>query len=200
MKNTITSLFEDFGLLLLSIALFLGGIILLSLKIPFWSMVFGLASTQIGIVLIIITFDSFIRKKTKPITEDYKALSCVVCGKVTFVPKYTNVAICDADQLKIVKTFKASLLVVFALVTIGSGILLIGQSQELRRAAREEKKEVPICEQGSWFPESCRCGIWENKSQLCPEDSFVRTCGDEKVYCCQKRLNETESWGCKEVK
>lgn len=44
-------------LVLVSVGLFIGGIVLLALRYPFWSLFLGLPSVQIGIVLIILTFD-----------------------------------------------------------------------------------------------------------------------------------------------
>ena len=42
---------------ILSIILFLGGIFILVLRIPFWSLLLGIASIQVGIILIIFSFD-----------------------------------------------------------------------------------------------------------------------------------------------
>ncbi|OGM27152.1 hypothetical protein A3D00_05575 [Candidatus Woesebacteria bacterium RIFCSPHIGHO2_02_FULL_38_9] len=179
----------DFGLLVLSVIIFLGGILILSLKIPFWSLFFGLASVQIGIVLIILTFDSFIRQKTKSVTEDYKTLSCLVCGKLTFVPKYSKVTICDEDQIKIARTFKASLFGLFTLITISTTLLLLGQNQELRKKAYEPVPSI-ACEFGVWFPESCRCGFNDVSLLSKCENGFIpRVCSDSNNYCC--RLNQS---------
>lgn len=42
---------------IVSLTLFLGGIFLLALKIPFWGLFLGLPAVQIGIVLSIFAFD-----------------------------------------------------------------------------------------------------------------------------------------------
>src|SRR3989304_5891506 len=117
-EPSLLKFFEDFGLMLLSIVLFLGGAFLLTLKIPFWSMVLGIASVQIGIVLIILTFDSLIRKRNKPLTEDYKTVNCLICRSSQFVPKYQKTIICDTCMARIAVGFKATAMVVFALITV----------------------------------------------------------------------------------
>lgn len=43
--------------LILILSLFLGGIYILTLQIPFWSLLLGIPATQLGIYLIIILFD-----------------------------------------------------------------------------------------------------------------------------------------------
>lgn len=191
-KRGLRAFFEDFGLLLLSITLFLGGGFILSLEIPFWSLVFGLASVQIGIVLIILTFDSFIRRKTAPITEDYKVLPCLTCRYPTYVPKYANNIICEHCQVKIARVFKGLTLVAFAFLTVSSAIYLVGQNQELREKAAT-KPRLLVCEQGIWEPDVCSCG--SGAEYECPEGTLARTCKDEQVYCCKKDSPE-DKWTC----
>lgn len=48
---------------LLAITLFVGGIVLLISKIPFWSLYFGLPSVQIGIILMILAFEKTSKEK-----------------------------------------------------------------------------------------------------------------------------------------
>lgn len=55
-----------------SLSLFLGGIFLLTLRIPVWSLLLGLPSVQIGIVLIIFTFDRLSREEIKEELESIK--------------------------------------------------------------------------------------------------------------------------------
>lgn len=57
---------------IISLSLFLGGIFLLALKIPFWSLLLGLPSVQIGIVLIIFTFDRLSAEEVKEELEGAK--------------------------------------------------------------------------------------------------------------------------------
>lgn len=42
---------------IISLSLFIGGIILMLAHIPFWSMALGIAATQIGIVFFIFTYE-----------------------------------------------------------------------------------------------------------------------------------------------
>lgn len=193
-KKSAINFFEDFGLLFLSIALFVGGIYILSLKEPFWSLFLGIASIQVGIVLIILTFDSFIKRKIRPVTEDYKTLACLVCKRPTFVPKYQNVTLCDDCQVRVANTFKAATLVVFALVTLTATIGLVSMNQDFRRQAAE-KQPIYVCDEGSWLPADCRCGAWSQNS--CPEGTLARTCMDGQIYCCEKGVDaQGDTWNC----
>ena len=58
---------------LVSLALFLGGIMLLALRIPFWSLLLGLPAVQIGIVLIIFTFDRLSQEEIEEELESLKS-------------------------------------------------------------------------------------------------------------------------------
>jgi len=183
-------LVEDTGLFILSVVLFLGGAFLLSLQIPFWSMVLGIASVQIGIVLIILTFDSLIRKRNKPLTEDYKTVNCLICRSSQFVPKYQKTIICDTCMARIAVGFKATAMVVFALITVTTMTVLVGQNQELRRRAAEIEK-VYQCIAGQWSPDSCGCGVWQENT-ICTEGRS-RLCRDGDSYCC---LWQENIWVC----
>lgn len=57
---------------IISLSLFLGGIFLLALRIPVWSLLLGLPSVQIGIVLIIFTFDRLSREEVEEELESIK--------------------------------------------------------------------------------------------------------------------------------
>ena len=58
---------------LVSLVLFLGGIMLLALRIPFWSLLLGLPAVQIGIVLIIFTFDRLSQEEIEEELESLKS-------------------------------------------------------------------------------------------------------------------------------
>jgi len=201
-KKPATSLFEDFGLLVLSAVLFIGGIFILAAKIAFWSLFLGIASIQIGIILIILTFDSFIKRKSGRLTDEYKTLNCLVCRAPTFVPKYQRTAICNECQLRISKTFKAAILVVFALVTLTATLGLVSQNQDLRRKAAESP--VLVCDQGIWEPEVCQCGVWEAVGpeglrpggSACENGGQSRFCSNGVTYCCER---DGETWQCNQV-
>lgn len=187
-KSIATTIIEDFGLLMLSASLFIGGAYILSLKIAFWSLFLGIASVQIGIILIILTFDAFIKRKTKPVTEDYKTLACLVCKTATFVPKYARTSICDSCQVKIATTFKGALVIIFALAGLGTGIVLVGQRQQYVEKAQEH---AYLCKPGSWNPGECRCGTWVDGAQ---SGYQARECSNGQLYFC--KADDQLNWKC----
>jgi len=177
--------------------LFIGGIILLSLKITGWSLFLGLPATQIGLVLLIFSFDSFGRKKE---TEgDYHLIPCLLCHRQTLTPKYIDKKICESCQVKIAQRVKVAFLALYVLAIIPLSLSLVGKRQEIRMKAKEiapvPTKGGPTpatCETGFWEPDSCRCGEW-NENINCPEEKEGRTC-DFNEYCCQ--FNEDHRWDC----
>lgn len=90
--------------LFLSLVLFVGGIVLLALRIPGWSLFLGLPAVQIGIVLLIFTFDEIARYRVGP--ESLKMISCSVCGEPTPAPSWQKEKICEKCQQKIAKKLK----------------------------------------------------------------------------------------------
>lgn len=57
-----------------AVVLFIGGIFILTLRIPFWSLILGIPSIQIGLVLIIFTFDAIGRWTVEERFEKLKKL------------------------------------------------------------------------------------------------------------------------------
>lgn len=165
---------REVAIFMLAVGLFAGGVILLYLKIPFWSLLLGIGSVQVGIVLMIVTFDFLIRRGNKPLTDDYKSVGCVVCGAPTFVPKYTNVTMCDNCQVRAVRAFKAAGFLVFTVFTLAGGVYLAGQNQNIAEQAAAPTRK---CETGVWTPPLCQCGLWltDNTTRVC-EDGIMRTC------------------------
>ena len=190
-KPSLLKFFEDFGLMLLSIVLFLGGAFLLTLKIPFWSLFLGIASVQIGIVLIILTFDSLIKKRNKPLTDEYKTVNCLICRSSQYVPKYQKTVICDACMLRVATGLKAIMVVIFAFISISTVTRLALENQELRKKAQEIESDFE-CIEDRWIPAECACGKWEI-TETC-EGGKVRLCRDEITYCCTK--DENNGWMC----
>lgn len=90
--------------ILLSLVLFGGGIALLALRIPGWSLFLGLPSVQIGIVLLIFTFDNLARTKVGP--DTLHMIPCSVCGQMTLVPHWQKEKICEECQKKVIKKIK----------------------------------------------------------------------------------------------
>lgn len=87
--------------LAVSLVLLLGGVWLLALRIPGWSLIFGLPAVQIGIIFLIFTFDEIVRTRVSP--DSFHLISCSVCGKPTLVPEWEKEEICDACQREIGK-------------------------------------------------------------------------------------------------
>lgn len=57
-----------------AIVLFIGGIVILILRIPFWSLILGIPAVQIGLILIIFTFDAMGRWTVEERLEELKKL------------------------------------------------------------------------------------------------------------------------------
>lgn len=55
-----------------SCILFIGGIALLALRIPFWSLLLGIPAVQIGIVFLIFAFDKLSQEAIKEEFKTYK--------------------------------------------------------------------------------------------------------------------------------
>lgn len=194
-EKSFSRLFEDFGLLVLSITLFLGGGFILYLKIPFWSLFIGLAAVQTGIVFSIFTFEAFTKRRSKPITEDYKTIPCLLCKKLNYVPKFQNTTICDHCQLKIAQASKSFIIVVFTFFSLTSLIYLVKNNQDIRRNASEKNY---YCEEGIWNPEVCSCATLEKFD--CPEGLVPRRCKDDINYCCKRDYSQPSiHWECQKA-
>lgn len=123
--------------LLLASLLFGGGIILLFLKIPGWSLFLGLPAVQIGIILLIFTFEGLTRKKSPLPFEEYHLVDCLICKRQTLAPKFMEKRICDDCQMKIAQRLKAALVTIYLLVTIPLTLALVQKNQEFRKKALE---------------------------------------------------------------
>lgn len=84
---------RDVAKYLAPVILFVGGIVILSLRIPFWSLLLGIAATQLGIVFIILGFDSSGRKYLAP--ENYHLIRCENCGDPMVVPPGQKRGLCE---------------------------------------------------------------------------------------------------------
>lgn len=83
---------SDLPAVILSLALFLGGIWILSLGIPGWSLFFGLIFTPMGAAFTVFTLDDVARNKIIP--PPFKPAKCNVCGKDTFAKEGEEDVIC----------------------------------------------------------------------------------------------------------
>jgi Ca2+/Na+ antiporter len=196
LKKSPRSIIDDFLFLILPLTLFIGGIVILTLKIPFWSLFLGIASTQIGIVFIIFSYEYYTKRKNKPITEDYKAIPCLLCKRINYVPKYKNTTICDSCNISIANAAKSLVVVAFALFTMGSILYFMKYEQDIRRQAKTG--EIFTCEEGVWKPQLCSCG--KGVEYNCPEGTISRKCSDNNYYCCHLDYQEgQEIWVCTQV-
>lgn len=88
---------------IIPIALLAGGLILISLRISGWSLIYGLPLLVFGMVMLIFTYDEVVSKTYPPITAYSSICRCIVCGKAT--PCFLNVdpknTICYQCQLEI---------------------------------------------------------------------------------------------------
>lgn len=85
---------KDIPSVILSLSLFLGGVWLLSLRIPGWSLFFGLIIIPTGFAFVIYSLDSVAKNTVSP--PNFKTTRCKVCGKTTFAKKDKKDAICSS--------------------------------------------------------------------------------------------------------
>lgn len=83
---------SDLPVVILSLALFLGGIWILSLKIPGWSLFFGLVITPVGFAFCVYALDDIARNVVAP--PPFKPTKCNVCGKITYAKEGAKDIIC----------------------------------------------------------------------------------------------------------
>jgi hypothetical protein len=100
LKNTLLKFFtKSLPSIFLSLSLFAGGIALLALRIPGWSLILGLPAVQIGLIFLIFTFDEIARNKVGP--DSLHLISCSVCGKPILAHQWESEKICIACQKKV---------------------------------------------------------------------------------------------------
>ncbi|MBU0618693.1 hypothetical protein KKD62_00490 [Patescibacteria group bacterium] len=88
----------------LSFVLFIGGIGLLYLRIPKWSLFLGVPTIQLGIIFLILTFDKIIQSRTSP--ERLHIIPCSICNNPTPISLDKKGAICDICRQKMAKKLK----------------------------------------------------------------------------------------------
>ncbi|OGD53641.1 hypothetical protein A3J78_01790 [Candidatus Beckwithbacteria bacterium RBG_13_35_6] len=96
--------YKTLPLLVLSLGLFFGGIILLILRIPGWSIFLGLPSIQIGIVFLIFSFDGIAKREVGP--SSCKLVDCSICGKPMIISGNVKKRICEQCLQTMSKTLK----------------------------------------------------------------------------------------------
>lgn len=88
---------------ILSLVLFLGGIGLLALRVPFWSLFLGLPATQIGIIFIILAFDQLSQNEVEQEMAEIRQIPCSLCGQPMFVREGETKGICNQCDQKILE-------------------------------------------------------------------------------------------------
>jgi len=92
---------KDLPSIVLSLALFLGGIWLLSLHIPGWSLLWGLIILPIGFAFMVYTLDDVARNVIVP--APFKLTKCKVCSKNTYAREDDKDVICGRCREDITK-------------------------------------------------------------------------------------------------
>ncbi len=68
----------------ISLLLFAGGVWIFTLRIPVWSLILGVPSIQVGMMLLIVSFDQ-VAERTAGL-QRYYIVPCEVCGNPTAAP------------------------------------------------------------------------------------------------------------------
>ena len=87
--------------IIVSLGLFLGGILLLALQVPFWSLFLGLPSVQTGIIFIIFAFYTISQEEVGKELRDVHQVPCALCGQPTFTRGTEVKGICSNCDKKI---------------------------------------------------------------------------------------------------
>lgn len=90
--------------IIICLSLLGGGIILLALRIPGWSLLMGLPLTVLGNIFLIFTIDAVARKKLGQ--ESLQTVLCSICGQPTPAPTWQNEKICLVCEEKLATKLK----------------------------------------------------------------------------------------------
>ncbi len=176
-------IFQNSGLIIISLGLLFGGAAILRTQIPFWSLLYGIPAVFLGIVTSLISFNEIAKNRDAKSTE-YHYLLCRVCDRRTLVPLLTASTVCPDCQYKMAVRLQMTALVLFAVVALPVTLHLTQIAQDIRQRA-QMSLPTPICEAGRWIPEQCRCGAW-NPDIICGESHRGRNCQGAS-YCCGER-------------
>jgi hypothetical protein len=179
---------KSLPLFTVSLILFVGGVALLALNIPGWSLILGLPSVQIGIVLLIFTYEAIGQRKSTLSAQEYHLISCLICHRPSLSPKFIQKTICQDCQVKIAQNIKNAIVVVYVLITIPLTVGLLKENLDLRNQARQA---TSYCQAGVWSPPVCSCGQWQK--DICPEGGRARQCQND-LFCCFPK--EDNVWQC----
>jgi len=182
MNNFFYRLFQNTGLIIISLGLLYGGITLVQTQIPFWNLVYGLPAVFLGILTTLITFNELTKNQTARVNE-YHLVPCIICKKETLTPHLIDRVVCPDCQYKMAVKLQMGALVFFLLLAIPVTYHVTQQIQDIRQNAKEQLVE---CSEGEWNPQVCRCGSWQTSIHCAePKTGTARKCQDAKIYCCE---------------
>ena len=182
-------IFQNAGLVVISLGLIYGGVQIIKLELPFWSLFYGLAAIGIGVAMSLVAFNEVAKSRSATVNE-YHEIPCSNCSKMTLVPYLTEKTVCSDCQLKYIRRVQTGLLV-FLILMLPAMFHLTQLAQDISQKAKI-LQTTPICESGSWQPAVCRCGFWDAQI-ACDDFEQGRNCR-ETAYCCNKLNN---SWNCR---
>ena len=90
--------------IIISLSLLGGGIVILALRIPGWSLLMGLPPILLGVIFLIFTIDAVARKNLGQ--ESLQTVLCSVCGQPTPAPSWQNEKICFVCEEKLAQKLK----------------------------------------------------------------------------------------------
>lgn len=79
---------------IISIVLFVGGIVILALRIPFWGLFLGLSAIQVGLILLIFSFDRLSHEEVEKEIEEAQKAPCSSCDNSAFIKGKESREIC----------------------------------------------------------------------------------------------------------
>lgn len=190
MKNFLFRVFQNSGLIVISLGLLYGGVAILRTSIPFWSLVYGVPAVFLGIVISLISFNELAKNRVARATE-YHQLPCKVCGRMALAPMLIEAIVCPDCQYKMALKLQIGVLVFLVMLAIPVSYHLTQQAQIIEQKAHVAQP-TPICEVGTWNPEFCQCGNWE-KDIVCASGEMARRCQNVN-FCCKSIAAE---WFCR---
>lgn len=190
MKQMITRIAQNIGLIVISLGLLYGGVAIIRTQIPFWSLLYGLPAVFLGISMSLISFNEIAKNRTAKATE-YHQIPCKVCGKMTLAPMLVESIVCADCQYKMALKLQMAALVFFVLLAIPVTMHLAQQAQDLQQNANSPQAS-PQCEPGKWMPNECTCGHWEREA-VCGKGEVGRSCVNVN-FCCRK---DGVQWNCR---
>ena len=178
MKNIVYRLFQNTGLIIISLGLLYGGVAIIKSEIPFWNLVYGLPAISMGILMALVTFNELTKNQTAKASE-YHLIACAICKKETLAPLLIERVTCTDCQYKMAVKLQMGALVFFLLLALPVTYHLSQQAQDIRQNAQEKSSQ---CEVGLWEPEVCRCGAWQG-ALSCGDGQRARVCNGIE-FCC----------------